>query len=65
MNEHTNGLLRQYFPKGVSFENVDQEELDRVEILLNNRPRKVLQYYTPMETFEALRLNHPIVALRT
>jgi len=65
LNEHTNGLIRQYFPKGLSFENLDQDELEKVEILLNNRPRKVLQYFTPMETFEALRLNPSNHALQT
>lgn len=52
LNEHTNGLIRQYFPKGQSLENVTQADLDKVEILLNNRPRKVLKYATPMEAFQ-------------
>jgi len=57
LNEHTNGLVRQYFPKDKLFDEISSEELDRVEILLNNRPRKVLQYYSPQEIFD--RLSEP------
>jgi transposase, IS30 family len=56
LNEHTNGLIRQYFPKGESLDYVTQEDLDRVEILLNSRPRKVLNYATPMEVFNQLKM---------
>jgi IS30 family transposase len=56
LNEHTNGLVRQYFPKGASFEYVTQEEIEKVENFLNNRPRKVLGYRTPNEVFFG---NHP------
>jgi transposase, IS30 family len=52
LNEHTNGLVRQYFPKGTSFEEITDEQVARVEDLLNGRPRKVLGYQTPMEFFE-------------
>jgi len=64
LNEHTNGLVRQYFPKSMSFDEVTQVQLDEVEILLNNRPRKVLQYLTPIEVFNQLCLETPIVALQ-
>ena len=50
-NENTNGLLRQFFPKGADFNRVSQTELDRVVELLNNRPRKCLNYRTPTEVF--------------
>lgn len=50
-NENTNGLLRQYFPKGTRFDTVTQEDVDRVAKLLNNRPRKRLKYLTPYEVF--------------
>jgi len=50
-NENTNGLLRQFFPKGADFKRVSQTELDRVVELLNNRPRKCLNYRTPTEVF--------------
>jgi transposase, IS30 family len=47
LNENTNGLIRQYFPKGTCFENVSEAEVSRVEALLNSRPRKCLGYDTP------------------
>lgn len=48
-NENTNGLLRQYFPKGTDFTQVSHHEVARVEQSLNNRPRRKLGYRTPME----------------
>jgi IS30 family transposase len=50
-NENTNGLLRQFFPKGTDFTNVTPQELRRVETLMNNRPRRCLGYRTPAEVF--------------
>lgn len=50
-NENTNGLIRYYFPKGTDFATVSEEEIQRVENLLNNRPRKCLNYQTPLEVF--------------
>ncbi len=50
-NENTNGLLRQYFPKGTDFANISQRELNWVVDELNNRPRKRLGYRTPAEVF--------------
>ena len=49
LNEHTNGLVRQYFPKATDFHEVLGEDVRRVEELLNGRPRKVLNYRTPAE----------------
>jgi IS30 family transposase len=49
LNEHTNGLIRRYFPKKTDFGKVSDEEIQRVEDLLNNRPRKCLNYLTPNE----------------
>ena len=46
-NENTNGLLRQYFPKGSCLSNYSQEQLDEVANHLNNRPRKTLGFLTP------------------
>jgi IS30 family transposase len=51
LNEHTNGLVRQYFPKGTDFTTITQADIQRVEDKLNSRPRKVLQFRTPSEVF--------------
>ena len=50
-NENTNGLLRQFFPKGMDFSTVVQLDVDKALKLLNNRPRKCLNYRTPTEVF--------------
>lgn len=46
-NENTNGLIRQYFPKGTDFGSITESTLSEVETALNNRPRKCLNYKTP------------------
>jgi IS30 family transposase len=51
LNENTNGLVRQYFPKGSDLAKVTEAEVQRVAALLNNRPRKTLGYRTPNEIF--------------
>ena len=53
-NENTNGLLRQYFPKGKSLEGIGQEHLDEVAAKLNRRPRKTLGFRTPAEKLTEL-----------
>ena len=53
-NENTNGLIRQYFPKGTDFHQISAKEIKRVENLLNNRPRKSLDYLTPNEVYSKL-----------
>jgi IS30 family transposase len=50
-NENTNGLMRQYFPKGMDLSNVHQNRLNAVARELNERPRETLQFYSPAEKF--------------
>ncbi len=57
LNENTNGLVRQYFPKGTNFRTITQLDVDRVEYLLNTRPRKTLGYRTPLEAFFFLHVS--------
>lgn len=63
-NENTNGLLRQYFPKGTDLSRWSSEDLEAVALAINNRPRKILGWRTPAEVFEEqLRsLQQPSVA---
>ncbi len=51
LNENTNGLIRQYFPKGSSFLDITNKDVKTVEKVLNNRPRKTLDYSTPNEIY--------------
>lgn len=53
-NENTNGLIRQYFPKGTDFSMVPTREIRRVQRQLNDRPRAVLNYLKPDEVFNEL-----------
>jgi IS30 family transposase len=53
LNENTNGLIRQYFTKGSSFENITDDEVEAVMYKLNHRPRKTLKFKTPHAVFFA------------
>jgi IS30 family transposase len=68
LNENTNGLLRQYFPKGTDLQSVTQSQVQDAVYALNHRPRKCLGYKTPHEVFYGLALTAiklPTDALRT
>jgi transposase, IS30 family len=53
-NENTNGLLRQFFPKGMRFHQLARREIKRVQMLLNDRPRKSLNWHSPAHAFHQL-----------
>ena len=52
LNENTNGLIRDFFPKGTDFSTVALAEVAKVEHLLNARPRKSLGFRSPKEVFD-------------
>jgi IS30 family transposase len=60
LNENTNGLIRQYFPKKMDFSKINKKDTDRVEKILNNRPRKKLDYSTPNQIVKQYILNQKI-----
>ena len=68
LNENTNGLLRQYFPKGTDLQQITQIQVQDAVYALNHRPRKCLGYKTPHEVFYGLPMTAiklPTDALRT
>jgi len=64
LNKHTNGLVRQYFPKTTRFNEISSMDLQKFEFLLNNRPLKVLGFETPQEVFGRLTIVSSLGALR-
>ncbi len=62
LNENTNGLIRQYFPKKSDFTSIKDEDITMVMNKLNNRPRKCLDFKTPNQVFFGIK---PTVALAT
>jgi len=59
-NENTNGLLRQYLPKGTDLSGYTQRELNAIAHRLNTRPRKCLDFATPLEVYAQLRHSSPV-----
>lgn len=60
-NENTNGLIRQYFPKGTDFNTVPMASVREAEWRLNTRPRKALDFHTPLEKFYELITGQKVV----
>ena len=65
LNENTNGLLRQYFPRKMDFRKIDDTAIQHAMERLNNRPRKALRFATPKEVFSKETKNMETVALVT
>jgi len=63
LNENTNGLLRQYFPRKLDFRTIDDKSIQHAMDRLNNRPRKTMGYATPIEVFSQNNSNMDSVAL--
>ncbi|MBP6520587.1 MAG: IS30 family transposase [Shewanella sp.] len=57
LNENTNGLLRRYFPKGVSIGQFSEQDIKQAEFLINTRPRKALNYLSPYEFLSGKRVS--------
>ena len=56
LNENLNGPIRKYLPKGMALDKVSEEDISVIQSKLNNRPRKLLNYKTPNEVYDAMRL---------
>jgi IS30 family transposase len=61
LNENSNGLLRQYFPKSMSLDEVSEEEVFTAVNAMNHRPRKCLEYKTPWEVFTEFTKINPFI----
>ncbi len=56
-NENANGIIREFLPKGVDLSPFTQRDLNKIEFILNNTPRKILGFHTPHEVFSSLKAN--------
>lgn len=63
LNEHTNGLIRQYLPKGSRLDTITHSDVEYIQVKLNSRPRKILNYKTPREVFLQMTDSNHRVAL--
>lgn len=61
-NENTNGLLRQYYPKGMDLSSVTQRQMNAIEVRLNTRPRETLGFETPAFVLNAFLNNQPVAS---
>ena len=57
LNEHTNGLLRRFFPKGMAIGKLAKKEIEDAQFLINMRPRKLLNYLSPYEFLTGKRVS--------
>jgi transposase, IS30 family len=57
-NENSNGMIREYLPKGTDLSVFSYQQLTSIEYALNNRPRAILGFRTPAEVFAELKLNN-------
>lgn len=57
LNENTNGLLRRYYPKGMALSQVPHDDIERTAFLINARPRKALEYISPLEYLAGRRVS--------
>lgn len=60
-NENTNGLIRDYFPKGPDFNLISKKQLKEVQNQLNERPGKTLEYESPLNTIRRLYMNQNFI----
>ena len=64
-NENLNGLIRQYFRKGMAFTDLTDREIQEVEDKLDNRPRKRVDYLSPLEQLNKILTSEGEVAFKT
>ena len=57
LNENTNGLLRRFFPKGMAIKSLPEKEIEQAQLLINMRPRKALNYLSPIEFLTGKRVS--------
>ena len=57
-NENANGIIREFLPKGIDLSPFTDDDLRRVEFIMNNTPRKILGFRTPEEVFSRINLDH-------
>ncbi len=57
LNQNTNGLLRRFFPKGMAIKSLPKKEIEQAQLLINMRPRKALNYFSPIEFLTGKRVS--------